>query len=271
MSEIIFSSQRVYDGYLAVNSCGKQYLADQDYDTLRFEGRVDFSINYIAKGVGYCETDGKILPIKEGSLVLFFPGVKQHYLFKKDDSAVQMWAHFSGTACGLLESFRSEKSVIVEIKDRKQFESAFEKMILSHYKKLPFSSSVCEGYMTVLLSLLAQSNLQNAETNTRVSNENLEKVLSRMHVDYNKPIDIKEYAGICCVSQDHFIRIFKSYTGLTPYNYQLRIRINRAVEMLENTPISVSQCAETVGFHDNAYFSKVFKRFTGHSPSYYKK
>ena len=120
-------------------------------------------------------------------------------------------------------------------------------------------------------SLIAQSITSTAERKTKVSNENLEKVLSLMYESYNKPIDIKKYAAICFVGEDHFIRVFKAYTGLTPYTYQLKIRIDRAVEMLENTAISVGECAEVVGFGDNAYFSKVFKRFTGHSPSYYKK
>ena len=44
MPEITFSSERVYDGYLAVNSCGKQWLTDRDYDTVRKNGRIDYSI-----------------------------------------------------------------------------------------------------------------------------------------------------------------------------------------------------------------------------------
>ncbi len=271
MEKLIYSSEREYEGHLRVNSCGKQWLADRDYDTVRENGRIDFSVHYIAKGRGYCEIDGKIQTVEEGSLILYFPNIRHHYSFKKEDAAVMMWSHFSGKTCEIFEKTFSLPSLIVKIKDRKQFENAFEKMIVAHYKKTEHSDMVCEGYMTVLLSLIAQSNSQSDENKATLSNENIEKILSLMHLNYNKPIDINEYAEICHVTKEHFIRIFKAYSGLPPYNYQLKIRINRAIEMLENTPMTVGECAEVVGFSDNAYFSKVFKRITGHSPSYYKK
>lgn len=182
-----------------------------------------------------------------------------------------LWSHFSGTACEILNKLDLDLVSVIKIKDKKQFESAFGKMITAHYKKAQYFDVASQGYMTVLLSLIAQSNTPPSERKTKINNENIEKVLSIMYDEYNLPIDIKKYAALCFVGEDHFIRVFKAYTGLTPYTYQLKIRIDRAIEMLENTSISVGECAEEVGFSDNAYFSKVFKRFTGHSPSYYKK
>ena len=91
MPEITFSSERVYDGYLAVNSCGKQWLTDRDYDTVRKNGRIDYSIHYVVKGIGYFETNGDTVQIPEGSLILYFPGIRHHYSFKKSDSSVMMW------------------------------------------------------------------------------------------------------------------------------------------------------------------------------------
>ena len=272
MPKLRYSSERKYDGYLRVNSCDKQWLAGRDYDIVIPEGRVDFSIRYTLKGLGYCNIDGESFPVNEGSLAIYFPHAKQNYNYKKTDESVILWAHFSGTACELLENIIAKTPAIIKIKDRKQFESAFEKMIISYYKKNEYSESLSSGYMAVLIALIAQSNVA-TKNNYNAKNENLEKVLSLMHdhENFNQPIDIKKYAKICCVGEDHFIRLFKEYTGLPPYNYQLKIRINRAIEMLENTHISISACSETVGFNDPAYFSKVFKRFTGHPPSYYKK
>jgi AraC-like DNA-binding protein len=271
LTKLTYSSEREYDGYLRINSCGKQWLADRDYDILLPEGRIDFSIRYTLKGLGYCVIDGKSMPVNEGNLVVYFPKTTQRYGFKKSDDSIILWAHFSGTACELLKNSLVNSPSIIKIQDRKQFESAFEKMILSHYKKNEYSDTLCNGYMTVLISLIAQSNILTTKSVPKSKNENLEKILSLMHFNYNQPIDIKEYAKICCVGEDHFIRLFKAYTGLPPYNYQLKIRINRAIEMLENTPITIKECADVTGFNDITYFSKVFKRFTGHPPSHYKK
>lgn len=271
MAKLAFSSEQEHSGYLKVNSCGKNWLTERDYDTVREKGRIDYSIYYVSKGVCYCRINGRTVKADEGSVVIYFPRVKQHYSFKKEDGSEMSWSHFSGTACDIFKDIGLDAITVIKIKDKKQFESAFKKMVTAHYKKTQYFDVASQGYMMVLLSLIAQSNLSLTERKTKISNENLEKVLSLMYDNYNKPIDIREYAALCFVGEDHFIRVFKAYTGLTPYTYQLKIRIDRAVEMLENTAISVGECAEVVGFGDNAYFSKVFKRFTGHCPSYYKK
>ncbi len=266
-----FTTEKEYKGHIGINSCGQQWLVDRDYNTVRENGRVDFSIHYIAKGQGYCEYNGKNRLVPEGSLVLFFPKVRHHYFFKKEDSPRMLWSHFSGSACSILAEIKSDEPVFIEIRDKKQFEQAFERMIEAHYNKPERDNQLCNGYMLVLLALIKQSTLSHSESNNKKGNDALEKVLSDMHVYFDKPIDIKKYASQCHLSEDRFIRMFKAHTGLPPYHYQLKVRIERAVEMLENQSVNVSECAEIVGFNDAAYFSRVFKKFTGHPPSYYKK
>lgn len=271
MPKVAFTSEQEYSGYLKVNSCGKNWLTDRDYNTVRENGRIDYSVYYVSKGECRCHINGKVIRAGEGSVVIYFPKVKQHYSFKKEDASQMLWSHFSGTACEIFDELGLDSPAVIKIRDKKQFESAFEKMITAFYKKTQYFDVACQGYMSVLLSLIAQSKVTLAERKTKISNENMEKVISLMYDNYNHPIDIKEYAKLCYVGEDHFIRVFKAYTGLTPYKYQLKIRIDRAVQMLENTSVSVAECAEVVGFGDTSYFSRVFKRYTGHCPSYYKK
>ena len=270
MPRIPFTTEKEHKGYLRVNSCGKQWLIDKNYVTERKEGRIDYSILYVLNGKGYCEIDNTEIEISEGNLILYFPNEQQNYGFIKDDNSVILWSHFSGTACETLKECISNTPTVITVSDRKQFESAFSKMIAAFYKKNEYSEMLCSGYMAVLISLVAQSSVSAVKNNLKFSNEKLDKVLAEMLINYNQPINIKEYAKVCSVGEDHFIRIFKAYTGLPPYNYQLQLRMSHAIELLENTPMTISECAEEVGFSDAAYFSKVFKRFTGKPPSYYK-
>ena len=266
-----FSTDRVHDGYMKVNSCGQQWLGDRDYTTIRETGRTDYSIYYISQGRGSFLWEGKNYWVTAGNLLLYCPGVRQQYAFQKSDNAVMLWSHFSGSACELLSPFISDEPVVVNIRDRKQFLHIFERMITAHYNRMTQGDLLCDSYMPVLIALMLQhSNTQEEHKNGR-GNEQIEKVLSQMHVDFNKPIDIKTYAEMCHLSEDRFIRMFKAEMGMPPYRYQLKIRIQRAVEMLENTNISVGSCGEAVGFHDNAYFCRIFKKFTGHPPSFYKR
>ncbi len=267
---IKITTEKEYDGYTKVNSCGMQWLGDRDYNTLREKGRVDYSIYYISKGQGYYEYGGKNYTVPEGCIMLYFPKICHHYFFKKEDKAEMCWAHFSGKVCSVLDNLKADCPVVVKIKDRKQFKSIFNKMIAAHYNRLTNGDMLCDSYMPVLLALIAQSNVtENGEKRSQ-ANEQLEKVLSRMHVDFNSPINIKDYADMCHLSEDRFIKMFKSRMGIPPYRYQLRIRIERAAEMLENSSVTVAEVGEAVGFADNAYFCRIFKKFTGHPPSFYK-
>lgn len=268
MAQLRFTTEKVFEGHMKVNACGHQWLGDRDYNTLRENGRRDFSIHYVLQGKAAYTLGGKTYPVPEGCLLLHFPGVRQHYSCKKEDDTQMLWTHFSGSACSVLDCFTADTPVVLKVYDRKQFEFVFEKMIDAHNNRLMAGDLLCDSYMPVLLALITQPV---ASTQRGHRDEQMDQVLSRMHLDFNKPIDIAAYAAMCHVSEDRFIRSFKAYTGLPPYRYQLKLRIQRAVEMLENTAASVAQCGESVGFHDNAYFCRVFKKFTGHPPSFYRR
>ena len=78
-------------------------------------------------------------------------------------------------------------------------------------------------------------------------------------------------ARLCKISTVHFRKTFESVYGISPINYLTNIRIEKAKEMLKNDYNSVSQIAENVGYNSIYHFSKMFKTYTGISPSEYAK
>ena len=73
------------------------------------------------------------------------------------------------------------------------------------------------------------------------------------------------------MSTSWFIRNFKLYTGSTPLNYILNIRISNAQSLLENTKYNITEIASITGYDNPLYFSRLFKKQTGLSPSEYRK
>jgi len=266
----IFTTETVHPGYMRVNSCGHQWLGDRDYHTVREIGRIDYSVHYVNHGKGSCMINGRDTEVPKGSLMLHFPGVVQDYAFKMADDSQILWAHFSGSACEILDVFRSTQPVIVKIRDTDQFEAVFWNMITAHNNRLTYGQQLRDSYMPVLLALMTQPSPEENGVSSQRKNEKLDQVISIMNLHYQEPIQIDAYAEFCHLSVDRFIRAFKAYTGMPPYRYQLNIRIQKAVDLLENTGINVSQCSEAVGFSDCAYFCRIFKKFTGHPPSYYR-
>lgn len=87
--------------------------------------------------------------------------------------------------------------------------------------------------------------------------------------NYRKPLVLKELADLIERSPNYTLALFKEAVGHTPLEYQHRLRIASAMEMLQNTSLSVTFIAHHLGYYDTSYFYKVFRRHTGLSPSAY--
>lgn len=271
MAQQSYSTQRVSQEYIALNSCGEQYLDNADYDTLREQGRVDYGIQFIASGRCIFEDNGTIRIAEAGSILLQFPGIRQHYSFRKEDKTHLMWVHFSGTSCQLLDRLQIGETVHIKLTDVKTFKLIFDQLLISNNIRQTNHKTICGGYITVLMGLILRSVDEQNERAPGQGRERLIRVINDMSLNFSKPIRLQKYADMCYVSLSRFMHLFKDYTGFSPYRFQLKLRIERAVEMLEYTALSVEEISELVGYADCSYFCRVFKRYTGHTPLFYRK
>ena len=94
----------------------------------------------------------------------------------------------------------------------------------------------------------------------------------RSHIDrhFASPLTIGQLAAMARLSTFHFIRSFRSATGVTPHQYVRSRRIERAQELLVTTPLSVTEICDAVGFQSLGSFSTTFRRLTGESPGAYR-
>ncbi len=242
--------------------------------TLRPEGRHDYQLLYFHSGQGHFsfEDDGKDTVVSAGQMVLFRPGDRQVYNYLAEDKTEVYWVHFTGSRVtellnkyGLLlpSSERILRSgVFVEYKD------IFLKMI----SELQLCRTCYEDRLALMLQeafLIIRRNCheKSIETNMQVEMEAAAKYFSE---NYNKEIAIADYAKSHFFSPYYFTRNFKEFTGFTPAQYILSLRINNAQSMLGNFSYSVSKIAELVGYNDPLYFSRTFKKHVGYSPKEYR-
>ncbi len=100
--------------------------------------------------------------------------------------------------------------------------------------------------------------------------ELIQRAISLMHNDFNKELTLEKVARECGFSKFYFSRIFKKYTGKNFKIYLIELRINRAKELLMHSKLPISQICYQTGFNDLSYFSRVFKKIVGLSPSEFR-
>ena len=99
----------------------------------------------------------------------------------------------------------------------------------------------------------------------------LERVFSFIHENFCNPnITLDQAANAAALSKFYFTRFFKQQTGQTFHNYLSRLRVNRAEKYLAETDFLIIDIAYSCGFYSLKTFNRVFKNYTGASPSCYR-
>lgn len=97
------------------------------------------------------------------------------------------------------------------------------------------------------------------------------KAMAYIHEHYAQPLSREEIAYRVGVSSDYLTRCFRHELGVTPMAYLNRYRVHKAKLLLTTTKKTITEIALATGFSDNNYFSQVFRRETGQSPSAYRR
>ncbi len=93
------------------------------------------------------------------------------------------------------------------------------------------------------------------------------KVFDFIDNNYNKKIWVTNLANIAHVSTYYFCRIFKQMTGRTITEYINEVRLKKSIELLKNGNMNITEIAINCGFNDVNYFSRLFKKKHGVSPT----
>lgn len=83
-------------------------------------------------------------------------------------------------------------------------------------------------------------------------------------------LSIKEIAAMCNISEIYFRKLFKQYSGVSPMEYKVNIKISNAKKYLTLETLSIKEIAFLSGFNDYAYFCRLFKRKEGITPKQYR-
>lgn len=82
---------------------------------------------------------------------------------------------------------------------------------------------------------------------------------------------LEELAAQAGITPTHFCRVFKKATGVSPHQYVMRARLDKAQRMLEQTDSPMATIAESLGFTSQSHFTRAFRQFSGDTPSNFRR
>jgi len=268
---MVQSTEKLSDAYLELNSCGRQFLAYHDYKLIRENGRVDYHILYIEQGACTVEIDGSEKVVYAGNIILFKPYERQVYSFRGEDNSISCYIHFTGTGCEeLLTKFGFLDSRVTYVGTNNTLESIFSEMENEYLLKAPYYNESCAALLLHFLATAGRLRQYNRQEVNIKSRQSIDAVCKHMHNHMDQKYNVAFYSEMCHLSVSRFAHIFKEHTGVSPKAYMMNIKISVARKLLNTTDLSVSDIAGIVGIDDVNYFSRMFRKHTGHSPSHFR-
>jgi AraC-like DNA-binding protein len=239
------------------------------------QGRIlhEYQLIYITSGEGLFESESLGRKnIQAGTIILLFPGEWHRYKPQPKTGWTEYWVGFSGhVADNIFNSGFYQKSKPI-------FQIGFNEQILESYRKIcDLSLSEPPAFQQMLSGLVIQllGQVLSFENNRLFEglaiHEKINQARIMMRESVNKPVTIEEIASNLNVGYSWFRRKFKKYTGISPLQFLLQLRIQRARELLLAQSKSVKEIAFELNFDTPFYFSRLFKEKTGYSPMEYRK
>ena len=242
---------------LRLNNFGYYKDIEKDIKVKRENGRYDYQLIYVSSGEVL--VDRSIL--KSGDYCIFAPNNPQFYTYLAREGSRYFWVHF--TQNGLDELFGREALLSgvhsAEIRQN-ELDTLFQSLSISARRTAEKDSQYEEALLYSILLLLSESRV-GAFPFFRAKKE-LENIKSEKSVS--------ELASLYEMTPEHFIRSFKKAYGRTPQNYRTQYLLTQAKNLLSDTRLSVSNISEICGYSDQYYFSRLFKRYTGVTPTEYR-
>lgn len=226
-----------------------------------------YALHYIIRGQGTYRAKEHLFTLKAHESFIIFPQTEVYYYPDPDDPWEYVWIEFKGDEAGALVSLTSMRpDCPVTGKSAEDLFPLFSIMENANVK--PFERLRSTAKLRLLLSYYAEYFPSLAMLHSQDYLWAAKEYIANNY--WREDLTVTEIARFVSVERSYLYRLFKEATGQSVSAYVAALRMERACELLKRPELSVKAVAYSVGYHDQLYFSKVFKRATSLTPSEYK-
>lgn len=239
---------------------------------------------FVLSGIGKYRIDDVLYDVKEGDLIVINPGIRHQALFVSTECATTEFfvgftdVKFAGLEANTLPLPANSPIISLKGETKQKLSRICASMEAENSISWEGRYYMQKTYLMQMLLLLLKEQLQPVEVKTGYAFESVnkkyvvEQLVNYLDEHFAEKISLDQIAENMYLSPFYISKIFKSETGNTPIHYLIKIRMERAHEILENGwEGSIQEVAARVGYEDAYHFSKLFKKHFGVSPSQVKK
>ncbi|MCR5376864.1 MAG: AraC family transcriptional regulator [Lachnospiraceae bacterium] len=241
-------------------------------------------IAYILSGKGQYIIDGVTYDVKQGDLLVCNPGVMhQSIITNPTDPTLEFVAgisdlHFLNMEPNSIQLPDGCPVLNLTNEVKREISRCCYEIIDENMTTQPGRYYLVQAQMIKILILLYRSITEKPKDEVvGVPFESysksyvVQRIIQYLRANYSRHVSLDQIAQNMYLSPVYISKIFKEKTGDSPINYLIQIRLGKAKEMLEENRGSIRTIAAQVGYDDVYHFSKLFKKYYGVSPLYYRK
>jgi len=228
---------------------------------------------YCTQGEGWCEIHGRRFSARPGDLMVIPPQVAHAYGAHAQKPWSIYWFHVQGRhlAAFLRELEVGAAQPVVPVGESPQISALFEEvlgLVEQGYtaENLLGASHALAHLLVVLIREHRKASYDQPGTRQRIT---MAMDYMRQHLD--QPLSLEQLAAMTHLSRSRLAELFKQQAGYAPIDYFIRLRMQRACQLLDLTQMSIKAIAAAVGYEDPLYFSRVFRKVNQRSPGQYRK
>lgn len=237
-------------------------------------GRIlnDYYLVFISKGKGvFGSSRLQAVDVELGTCFFLFPGAWHRY---KPDSASgweEYWIGFNGYyAAELMQKNFDTDQLPINI-------GASSNILRLFHDLIDISAGAALGYTRQMAGITLQllGMVQTLSVFKEEGDDPIGRLIAKarfiLQESYEDQVDMEAIARQLPMGYSSFRKAFKKITGVSPNQYHLQLRINRARQLLIKTALNISEISDQTGFESVYYFSKIFKKKTGMAPNAFRK
>ncbi|WNS45227.1 AraC family transcriptional regulator [Paenibacillus sp. MMS20-IR301] len=236
-----------------------------------------YLIHTVLEGGGQFQSGTFSARCRAGDTFVIFPGSLFSYQADQDTPWHYAWVALQGT--GIHELLAAvgitRNQPFLHEGNAAELHTLYTRIRLSFqqsaYPRL--ESLEASGWVRLLLHQFGRGNLnalpEHLAAMPEIIDRQIDQAIRWISLQFHQQISIDHLASSLGYHRVHLSKAFKQRTGLSPKQFLLKMRMDKARELLEG-PLTIEQVASSVGFNDALYFSKQFRKATGMPPSEYR-